>query len=227
MGRLPSAVKRNIVVTMELDGTSPVRRTGRPRSFDRNSAIAVAMRLFWQHGYEGTSIAALTECIGITPPSLYTAFGDKRQLFREAVDLYLGGPSAVASAIEAAPTSYDAARDLLTAAAIGDTGEDTPPGCLLASSIVTCSASSADIREELAEIRRGIEAALRSRIECDVKAGVLPTDTDADMLAGHVFAIVQGMSTLAKDGASRNKLLRIVDSAMSCWPIAMSGSGRA
>ncbi len=205
---------------MERSGTAAVRRTGRPLSFDREAALAVAMRLFWQHGFEGTSISALTEAMGITPPSLYAAFGDKRQLFREAVDRYLGGASAVAKSIEGAATAHEAASDLLTAAAIGDTGEDTPPGCLLASSIVSCSTSAADVREELAAIRRGIEAALRSRIERDVSDGVLPAGSDAEMLAGHVFAVVQGMSTLAKDGAGRDKLLRIADAAMAGWPSA-------
>jgi len=197
-----------------------VRRTGRPRSFDRDVAIAVAMRLFWQYGFEGTSIATLTDGMGITAPSLYAAFGDKRQLFREAVTRYLGGATAVVRTIAGAATSYDAARDLLAAAAVGDTGDDTPPGCLLASSIVTCSAGSADMREELAEIRRGIEAALRTRIERDIEGGVLPVETDAEALAGHVFAVVQGMSTLAKDGANRNKLLRIVEGVLALWPIA-------
>jgi AcrR family transcriptional regulator len=156
--------------------------------------------------------------MGITPPSLYAAFGDKRRLFREAVQRYLGGAAAVARMIKAAPTARDAARDLLIAAAIGNTGEDTPAGCLLASSIVSCSPAAADVREELAVIRREIEAALRSRIEWDVAAGTLPKRTDAEILAGHAFAVVQGMSTLAKDGADRGKLLGIVDTAMAGWP---------
>ena len=201
------------------------RRTGRPLSFNRDAALDAAMRLFWEHGYETTSIAELTHRMGITPPSLYAAFGDKRRLFREAVHRYLGGVAAVAQAIEAAPTARDATRDLLTAAAIGDTGEDTPPGCLLASSIVSGSAAAADVREELAAIRREIEAALRSRIEQDVASGRLPPDTDAEMLAGHAFAVVQGMSTLAKDGANRHKLLRIVGAAMAGWPSEEQASG--
>ena len=203
---------------MESSVTLARRRTGRPLSFDRDAALAAAMRLFWEHGYEATSIAELTRRMGITPPSLYAAFGDKRHLFREAVHRYLGGAAAVAQTIEAAPSARHAARDLLTAAAVGDTGEDTPPGCLLASSIVSGSSAAADVREELAEIRRGIEAALRLRIERDVASGALPASTDAEMLAGHAFAVVQGMSTLAKDGAHRGKLLRIVDAAMAGWP---------
>lgn len=218
-GALRRPVKRYIMITMkQLAQTS--RRTGRPLSFDRDGALVAAMRLFWQHGYEATSVADLTRAMGITPPSLYAAFGDKRRLFLETVDRYLGGAGAVAQGIESAVSARDAARDLLTAAVIGDTGDDSPPGCLLASSIVSSSTAAADVREALAEIRRGIEAALRERIERDVAAGLLPGDTDAEMLAGHVFAVVQGMSTLAKDGAGRDKLMRIVESVMRSWPKA-------
>lgn len=197
------------------------RRTGRPLSFDREAALTTAMHLFWHHGFEATSIAELTKAMRITPPSLYAAFGDKRRLFLEAVDRYLGGVDAVTKGVDDAATARDAARELLIAAAVGHTGEDTPPGCLLASSIVTSSVEASDVREELAAIRRRIEAALRSRIERDVRDGMMPADTDADMLAGHVFAVVQGMSTLAKDGADRAKLLRIVEGAMMVWPASL------
>jgi AcrR family transcriptional regulator len=124
----------------------------------------------------------------------------------------------VPALIDGAATARQAARDLLTAAAIGDTGETTPAGCLLASAIVTCSEEAADVREALAAMRRAIEARLRERIEADVAAGRLPPGTDAEALAGHAMAVVQGMSTLAKDGAGRAKLLRIVEAAMAGWP---------
>ena len=194
------------------------RRIGRPLSFDRDAALDAAMYLFWRHGYESTSIAALTQAMGITPPSLYAAFGDKRRLFRETVDRYLGGVSSVIRTIERAETARDAAHDLLATAAIGGTGEKTPPGCLLASSIVSASAAADDVRAELAAIRREIEQTLRARIDRDVERQMLPALVDAEALAAHMFAVVQGISTLAKDGAKRDKLLRIVDNAMASWP---------
>ena len=196
----------------------PARRTGRPLSFDRDAALLSAMHLFWRHGYEATSVADLTRAMGITPPSLYAAFGDKRRLFLEAVHRYLGGLEAVERSIADAASAHDAARDLLVAAALGDTGTDTPPGCLLASSLVTSSPEADAVREALAEIRRGIEAALRARIARDISEGLLPAGSDAEMLAGHVFAVVQGMSTLAKDGAGRDKLMGIAEAAMAGWP---------
>ncbi|RYE74055.1 MAG: TetR/AcrR family transcriptional regulator, partial [Hyphomicrobiales bacterium] len=116
------------------------------------------MHLFWRHGYEATSVADLTRAMGITPPSLYAAFGDKRRLFLEAVERYLGGLEAVERSIASATSAYDAARNLLVSAVIGDTGNDTPPGCLLASSLVTSSTEADAVREALADMRRRMSA---------------------------------------------------------------------
>ena len=66
---------------MEIAGTTKSRKPGRPLGFDRDAALQQAMLLFWRHGYEATSVNDLTNAMGITPPSLYTAFGDKKQLF--------------------------------------------------------------------------------------------------------------------------------------------------
>jgi AcrR family transcriptional regulator len=193
-------------------------RTGRPRSFDRSRALEAAKHVFWAQGYEGSSIADLTRAMNITPPSLYAAFGDKRRLFIEAVDDYLGGADNVVAAIAAAPSARKAAHDLLRAAAKGNTGANTPAGCLLAGSIVSSSPAAADVRETLSLIRRRIEAALRDRIAKDAAAGLLTRDDTPEALAGHIFALVQGMSTLAKDGAGRVKLLSIVATTMRSWP---------
>jgi AcrR family transcriptional regulator len=217
MHRLPAVVKHYIMIAME--NAVPRRRHGRPLSFDREAALGTAMLLFWRHGYEATSVAQLTQAMGITPPSLYAAFGDKRRLFRAAVQRYMTGARTVEQIIGEAASARDAARELMMAAAIGNTGETTPPGCLLASALVSGSAEEAELREELAAIRRDIEALLQSRIAQDVAEDRLPSGCDAGALAGHTLAVIQGMSTLAKDGADRDKLLRIVDTAMACWPV--------
>jgi AcrR family transcriptional regulator len=196
----------------------PRRAKGRPLSFDREAALQKAMLLFWRHGYEATSLHDLTESMGVTPPSIYTAFGDKKQLFLEAVRRYLSGPITSESIIATAPTAREAARGLLQAAAIGFTGVHTPAGCLLASSAISCSTSAADVKEELAAIRREIEARLRARIERAIEDGELPAKSDAGALAAHIMAVIQGMSTLARDGATREKLARVADIALLAWP---------
>ncbi|MBR0656083.1 TetR/AcrR family transcriptional regulator [Plastoroseomonas arctica] len=189
------------------------RRTGRPLSFDRDAALTQAMMVFWRHGYEATSLADLTTAMGVTAPSIYTAYGDKKRLFLEAVRRYLSGPVTSDSIIDEAPDGRAAAARLLETAALGFTGDTTPPGCLLASAAISCSAEAADVQAELAAIRRGIEDRLRRKIAAD-------RGTDAEALAAHCMAVVQGMSTLARDGASRGKLLEIASIAMRAWPNA-------
>lgn len=199
-------------------GPPPRRKTGRPLSFDRDAALEQAMLTFWRHGYETTSIVDLTTAMGITAPSLYTAFGDKKRLFLEAASRYVGDPEAMAQAIDRAPTAYEAARAILTAAATAYTGEATPKGCLLASATASGSAASADVQAAIAEIRRSIDRRIRDRIDQDIARGLLPPKTDTAALAGHVMAVTQGMSALARDGTPRTSLLAIVEVALRGWP---------
>ena len=177
------------------------------------------MLLFWRHGYEATSLSALTVAMGVTPPSIYAAFGDKKGLFRDAVRRYLAaGPVTSEQFIAEAATAREAAWGLLQGSAAAFTGARTPPGCLIATSAISCSADAADLQDELAAIRRGIEEQLRRKIVQAAAAGEMASDIDAEALAGHVMAVIQGLSTLARDGASREKLMRVVACAMLAWP---------
>jgi len=202
----------------------PRRKTGRPLSFDRNAALEKAMHLFWRHGYEATSLTELTRAMGVTPPSIYAAYGDKKGLFREAVALYLARPLPPAEMVAHAESATAAARFLLEGAAMAFTGETTPPGCLLASSAIAVSAEADDVRRELAEIRQGVEAALRDKIIADVAGGLLPADTDATTLAAYTTSVIQGLSTLARDGATRDKLVAIARLALSTWRLSPAGT---
>lgn len=194
------------------------RRLGRPLSFDRSAALHAAMLTFWRHGYETTSVADLTSAMGVTAPSLYAAFGDKKQLFLEAAKLYAGDPDVMARAINDAPSALDAARDLMIAAATGYTGEQTPRGCLLASATASGSEASADVQDAIADIRRNVQRRLEARIQRDIADGALPPATSSVELSGLVIAVIQGLSVLARDGAGRAALLAIVHAALRAWP---------
>ena len=211
-------VKCFIVLTMKQPKTPASRKPGRPLGFDREAALHQAMLLFWQHGYEGTSVNDLIKAMGITPPSLYTAFGDKKQLFLEAVHRYVSGAVTSDSIIDKAPTAREAATGLLQASVIGFTGECTPAGCLLASSTISCSPAAADVQKALAQMRLKIELRLRRKITRDLAIGHRRVTVDAEALAGHIMAVIQGMSSLARDGASRKKLFAIATAAMLAWP---------
>lgn len=194
------------------------RRTGRPLSFDRDVALTRAMHVFWRTGYETSSIADLTAAMGITPPSLYAAFGSKQQLFLEAVRLYAGDPLELQRSIEDAPTSRAAVETLLTGAAEAYTGADTPSGCLLASATASGSDASADVKRAVADIRRDVVRHLEARISRDIAEGALPATAQAGALARTVMAVMQGMSVLARDGSPRQDLLDVASSALAGWP---------
>lgn len=215
------------MVTMEPEEATVKRRPGRPLGFDRDAALHQAMLLFWRHGYEATSINNLTAAMQITPPSLYMAFGDKKQLFLEAVHRYISGPVTSESIIAEAPTARDAAMGLLQAAVTGFTGKDTPSGCLLASAAIRCSPAAADVQKALSDIRLGIEENLRKKIELENRESSAKPKIDAEVNASYVMALIQGMSTLAHDGADRTKLMRLAEAAMRAWPVARSTGKRS
>ena len=191
---------------------------GRPISFDRDLALDRAMLLFWQHGYEGTSIADLTNAMGLAPTSLYAAFGNKRQLFIEAVYRYLNSSLTLTGEVAQPATARELVLNLLQSAAARYTGEATPRGCLLATSAISCSKESQDVKEQLSAIRHGFRKELVQRFSQAVKEGEISADEDIEALVAHITAVLQGMSTLARDGASRDQLFRLIDIAMRSWP---------
>ena len=190
---------------------------GRPLSFERETVLREAMLAFWKNGYETTSVVDLTTAMGISAPSLYAAFGDKKSLFLKVVALYAGSDEERVRAITEAESARAAASAMLMACAMLYTGETTPPGCLLASSTASGSDAHADTRAAVTVIRAQGRQALRRRIEEDVEAGMLPADTDATALSDLMFAVAQGMSALARDGASRVELEGIARQAMVAW----------
>jgi TetR/AcrR family transcriptional regulator, copper-responsive repressor len=192
---------------------------GRPRGFDRDAALATATEMFWQHGYEATSIAALTEALGIQPPSLYAAFGNKRRLFDAVVARYQRTNQAVVhQALREPPTAREAIERLLRQLADDYTDPAHPPGCLVISAAVNCTPGSADVEEKLRAQREAGKQALTDRIAADVASGLLPPGTDADVLGTFYAAVIQGMSHQARDGAPRSALHAIVDTALRSWP---------
>lgn len=189
---------------------------GRPRSFDRDEALRRATEVFWERGYETASIAELTTAMGIKPPSLYAAFGDKRALFDEVIAGYQAVNGPVVVEAFAAPTAREGIDLLLHRLADDYTDPSHPPGCLVISAAV--NVADHGVRDALRADRNANKAAIAERIAEDVRAGLLSDDVDPRELATFYGAVVQGMSTQACDGASREELHAIAARAMGAWP---------
>jgi len=202
--------------------TSPCKARkprGRPLSFDRDAALETAMHVFWERGYEAASISDLTSAMGITPPSLYTAFGDKEQLFLEAIERYaLGYGSISARALKEEPTARGAIERWLLEAANELTQPCHPKGCMVVMAATNCSAAAERVQDALLLRRTEAIANVGRRIQGGIDDGELPPDTDAQDLANFYATIYQGMSMQAKDGATHESLMATVRTAMRSWP---------
>ncbi len=120
-------------------------RMGRPREFDAETALDQAMEVFWRHGYEGATIAQLTEAMGINPPSLYACFGNKEGLLKAALDRYTKLRGVWMDEVVAAPTARDVAERMLMGIADKQTDPANPPGCLLVQGGIACGTGSENV----------------------------------------------------------------------------------
>lgn len=204
---------------MTADPTPASRSRGRPRAFDREDALAKATRVFWTKGYEATSMADLTEAMGIGSPSLYAAFGSKEALFSEALNHYQDRNSPyVWSKFLAADTAREAISALLTdsAAALTGTVADIPLGCMVTLSAVGSEGHTA-LGEQVRKARAATVARLTARIEQAVAEGEVPGSVDVPALARFVQTVQVGMSILARDNVSHAELDAVAQLAITAW----------
>ncbi len=190
----------------------------RPRVFDMNTALDQALKIFWQHGYEGASLSNLTRAMGINRSSMYSTFGNKETLFHMALERYIEGPLAVISKALNEPTARAVVEKVLRVTAEAYTNPQTPLGCLTVQGALACGKESDPIRLELSERRMMIEVALRERLEQAKSSGDLPADSDPATLARYIITIIQGMAVQSTSGTSHEELQQVVEMALRSWP---------
>lgn len=195
-------------------------KRGRPRTFDRAAALTAATRLFWERGYEATSVGELTEAMGIRPGSLYAAFGDKKSLFKEVVDNYGRSPvgAFVGVALEEEPTAFAAFARILREAAVIYPDPAHPAGCLTISAATNVTTQDADMEAFLRDLRNGNLAVFEARLRAAQRAGELPEAASPRALAAYFGAVIQGMSQRARDGATAAELGETAELALAAWP---------
>lgn len=192
---------------------------GRPRAFDVDAAVDAAMLLFWQHGYEGTSLAELRAAMGISSASFYAAFESKAALFERALQRYITSWGAVTDVVgdEALPEREAVAR-LLHDSVEMQTAPGHPSGCLVAlSSGLTGNDTPTRVRAAVAQRRCEDRQRIEGCINRAVASGELAADTDATVLAGALHGFLLGLSVQIRDGAAAAELHAAADIALRSW----------
>jgi AcrR family transcriptional regulator len=190
---------------------------GRPREFDVDRALDRALDVFWRNGYEGASISHLTEAMGISPPSLYAAFGNKEKLFRRALDRYVETRTRFWQEAMEAPTARGMIERLLDGTVKFLSDKCNPSGCLLVRGAMSCSEAADKIARELTAKRAQGEAWLSEKLEEDRVKGELPPGLDPADYARYIMTVLEGMSVRAAGGAGRDELRKVADMALRSW----------
>ena len=192
---------------------------GRPLAFNQDEALDKALNVFWARGYEGASMAELTEALGINKPSIYAAFGNKEELFRKALARYTTGPAAFVGEAMKEPSARLVVEKFLMRAVEFFCDKSTPNGCMIVQGALTCGQSASAIQQELIAYRYSIETMLTKRFELAKTQGDLPPSLNTKQLAKYIATIHQGMSVQATSGATHEELTAIVEVALKNLPI--------
>ena len=195
---------------------------GRPRIFDEDQALDAALAVFWRNGYQGASMAELTDAMGISKPSLYAAFGNKEQLYLSALERYCQKHlSRHTEALAAEADLTKAMRAFLRSVAGMLTSPELPGGCMVVNSAVACDTSALPPRvaDAIIDIANPASYSLtRQRLEEELNNGNLPGDTSVDQLADYFATFMSGMSFMAKIGVSKERLFDAIEQALLVLP---------
>lgn len=205
---------------MSTDTCNTKKSRGRPKVFDKESALDKAMVLFWQHGYEATSMAHLVEATGAKAPTLYAEFTNKEGLFKAVLDRYLARVTKLRENCLRCDnrTLEEALEDYLNLVAKLFTDKETPAGCFMICTSSVLAVSSADISEMIKARQSMLEATLLKFLEQHQRKGEIPATTCVRNLAKYLCCIVQGMSVSAREDASYEELMQIVNTTLRLLP---------
>jgi TetR/AcrR family transcriptional regulator, copper-responsive repressor len=200
-------------------GSSPQserKRRGRPRAYDPDAALSRALGSFWTAGYSGTSLDDLSAATGMNRPSLYGAFGDKRDLYLKALAHYWEASRVAMDEALARDVPLRAALQRLydKALSIYFSGKEGPRGCFAIGTAATEAVQDAKIRVSLADGFRMIDQAFEARIRFARDQGELKRSADPAALAMLASATLHTLAIRSRAGTPRKVLQGIVDSTL-------------
>jgi AcrR family transcriptional regulator len=194
-------------------------RMGRPRTFREDEALNAAMRVFWEKGYEGTSLDDLTGAMKINRSSLYSTFGDKEALFRRVMRQYSAGPLSFMSDALNLKTARAVVEALLRMSVkfLGDAGH--PPGCLSIQGGLACGSRNEEVKQAMVDSRKAGLAQLQKRLQRARAEGDLRKSVDPRDLARLIIIVMNGLGVQAVNGATTAEMNRAVDLALQSLPL--------
>jgi AcrR family transcriptional regulator len=197
---------------------------GRPRNFNREQAVEQALHLFWQYGYDATSLAQLKAGLGggISAPSFYAAFGSKEALFDECVQRYLATFAKVTDCLwdESLPPRL-AIETALRQSARMQCEAGHPKGCMVALGVMSApSPENARVVEALSQSRARTRRGILTCVERGISAAELPGETYAPALATVFDSFLQGISILARDDTPHEDIDAAITRIMLTWDVA-------
>jgi TetR/AcrR family transcriptional regulator, transcriptional repressor for nem operon len=179
----------------------------RPREFDEHAVLNAAMNRFWECGYQATSVRDLAIETGLTSPSLYNAFGDKRALFRQVLERYAQHSSRARIArLESSLPPKDAIKAFITEIVEHSLSDKDRRGCLLVNSALEIAPHDPEIGAEVASRLGEVEAFFRRSVVAAQKEGSVPPDRDARDLARVLLAVLLGIRVVARTRPQRKLL---------------------
>src|ERR1700726_3700242 len=199
--------------------THTASKMGRPRSFAENEALEAAMRVFWEKGYEGSTLADLTEAMGINRSSMYATFGDKEALFRLAIARYAEGPAAYVREALEQPAARAVVEALLRGALELLTDPSHPRGCLSVQGALACGSDAEPMKQAMIEWRKQGESEIQKRLQRARTEGDLAKDVNPGDLARYISTVLTGLGVQAANGSTRAEMARVADMVLRSMPL--------
>ena len=193
------------------------KRRGRPRAYEPDAALALAMEAFWKSGYAATTLDDLTAATGMNRPSLYAAFGDKQHIYAKAYrkyrakvrDQFLPIVAAQAPVRVVLRRIFEASRDLYLS------GPDGPRGCLTVITAASEAIADPEIRKLAVEAIAALDQSFAVLFSKAIARGELPASSDADALAKVATATLHNLAIRARVGAPGSELQALIDAAVA------------
>ena len=209
---------------------APARPRGRPRAYDPESALARATRSFWRGGFAGTSLDELCDAMDMNRPSLYGAFGDKRELYLATLDRYvaLSRADMVAALASEATLAKALLRVYERALALYFADANAPLGCFLIGTAATEAARDPEVRKRLGPGLRALTQTFEARFRAAKKSREIGSTSDPKLLADMAAAVLFSLALRARAGDPRAQLAKFSRSAVTllCGARARSSSAR-